>query len=190
MAAHHVGHGVGVDEVDQPLHAIEPRLPEADIAPAPIEHVPGEQDTSVAVIEGAFGNDNAASVADIKDGASNTILVGEATQQRNTSVAFGPYWGAGVHTCCHGRTSSSVAVSPCGTQNPLTGIRYGAINFDNNCNGTNQQYAWQFGSFHSGGAQFVFADGSVKFISQSVDYFNVFLWLNRINDGKNPGSDY
>jgi prepilin-type processing-associated H-X9-DG protein len=141
--------------------------------------------------QGAFGNDNAASIADIKDGASNTILVGEATQQRNLGGgAYGPFWGAGVHTCCHGRTySDSTTISPCGTQSPLYGLRYSAINFDNNCDGTKRQYAWQFGSFHAGGAQFVFGDGSVKFISENVDYYNVFLWLNRIHDGRVVG-DY
>ena len=135
---------------------------------------------------GAFGNDNAASLADIKDGTSNTILVGEA-KQIGTSTNFGPYWGAGVHTCCHGYTSSSTSTSPCGGATVINGVRYGSINYDNNCDGTHRQYAWQFGSFHSGGAQFLMGDGSVRFISSSVDYFNVFLWLNRINDQKVTG---
>jgi prepilin-type N-terminal cleavage/methylation domain-containing protein/prepilin-type processing-associated H-X9-DG protein len=153
-----------------------------------------------SINKGAFGNDNAASIADIKDGTSNTILVGESTQNRNTSAgvgstngAFGPYWGAGVHTCCHGRTPSSQSVSPCGAnpvQNPLTGVRYGGINYDNNCDGTKRQYAWQFGSYHAGGAQFVFGDGSVKFLTDSIDYYNVFLWLNRINDGHSPETNF
>ncbi|HVX64097.1 MAG TPA: H-X9-DG-CTERM domain-containing protein [Pirellulales bacterium] len=65
---------------------------------------------------------------------------------------------------------------------------YGSINFY--VSGTNQrkqQYAWQFGSYHPGGAQFVMCDGSTRFISDNVDYYNVFLWLNRIKDGVSVG---
>jgi prepilin-type N-terminal cleavage/methylation domain-containing protein len=137
---------------------------------------------------GAFGNDNAASLSDIKDGASNTILVGEA-RQIGTSSSFGPYWGAGVHTCCHGQTSRSVAAQTCGTAQVPYGIMYGSINFDNSCSAQQKQYAWQFGSFHAGGAHFLMGDGAVRFISNSVDYYNVFVWLNRISDMK-VVSDY
>jgi prepilin-type N-terminal cleavage/methylation domain-containing protein len=138
---------------------------------------------------GAFANDGAARLSDILDGPSNTILVGESVQLRKTSIhgtfgpTFGPYWGAGVHTCCHGRTPASTAASACpnGISHP-TGVRYGAINFDNNCDGTQRQYAWQFGSHHDGGAQFLMGDGRVVFLSNSINYYDVFMWLNRIKD--------
>src|SRR5262249_33008955 len=52
---------------------------------------------------GPFGNNGASSIASMKDGTSNTIAIGEATQQLHTSTSFGPYWGAGTHTAVHGR---------------------------------------------------------------------------------------
>ncbi|MBI5758393.1 MAG: DUF1559 domain-containing protein [Planctomycetales bacterium] len=136
---------------------------------------------------GVFGNDGAAKVGDILDGSSNTLAVGEATQLRNTSTSFGPYWGAGVHTCCHGRTPISATITGCGTPD---GKRYGAINWDNNCDGTKRQYAWQFGSYHVGGAHFVMGDGAVKFINENIDYDSVMVYLARLRDGKTVTTNF
>jgi prepilin-type N-terminal cleavage/methylation domain-containing protein len=149
--------------------------------------------------KGMFGNDGAGGLQDCLDGSSNTVAVGEAKNSRlgQTATAFGPYWGAGVHTCCHGRTPIDLnLVTLAGTngrpsRTVTNGERYGAINFDNNNNNTRQQYAWQFGSNHPTGAQFVMCDGSVKFINESIQYDGggpanpqggVFIWLNRPAD--------
>jgi hypothetical protein len=102
---------------------------------------------------------------------------------------YGPFWGNGAHTCCHGRTPRETAVYSANGVSAPNGIFFGAINFD--YSGTlhrNQQYAWQFGSFHPAGAQFAMCDGSTRFISDSVDYFNVFVWMNRIKDGVSVGA--
>jgi prepilin-type N-terminal cleavage/methylation domain-containing protein/prepilin-type processing-associated H-X9-DG protein len=135
---------------------------------------------------GAFGNDGAARFADIKDGTSNSIAVGESRQGHmgKTANVFGPFWGAGVHTCCHGRTPNDPSLMTVGGVSVPTGVAYGAINFDLNGDKSFKQYAWQFGSYHPGGAQFLMCDGSARMISQTVDYFNVFVWLNRIGDNK------
>lgn len=141
---------------------------------------------------GAFGNEGAAKIGDIRDGASNTIALGESKQGSSgkASTAFGPYWGAGVHTCCHGRAPRDITnlTTVNGVTAP-TGIFYGSINFD--YTGTlhrEQQYAWQFGSYHPAGAMFVMCDGSTRFISDNVDYSNVFVWMNRIKDGISVGN--
>jgi len=110
---------------------------------------------------GVFGNNGSASIPFVssRDGTSNTIAVGESKQD-HTSSSFGPYWGSGTHTSVHGRTPQTDATF-------LLNYPYG------NCPGSttqNCQYAWQFGSYHSGGANFVFCDGSVRFITDTIDY--------------------
>lgn len=125
---------------------------------------------------GPFGNDGAARIADIKDGTSATIAIGESKQgyTGHTYAYYGPYWGAGAHTCCHGYT-------------PYNDVRF-AINYDWNHASTNmqyryKQYAWGFGSYHPAGANFVFCDGSTRFLSNNINYMTVFQWMNRISDG-------
>lgn len=123
-----------------------------------------------STVRGAFGNDGAASIADIKDGTSNTIAIGESKQLGKTSASFGPFWGAGVHTCCHGYTpnaSYTVNANYNAAVPPAVPL----------------QYAWGFGSAHVGGAHFLMCDGAVRFISDNVDFLSTFQPLNRIKDG-------
>jgi prepilin-type N-terminal cleavage/methylation domain-containing protein len=133
---------------------------------------------------GAFGNDGAARIQDLKDGSTQTILVGESKQLGKCSgagstseyVHFGPFWGAGVHTCCHGRT-------------PNNDVRF-TVNGRFNTTATSAptfQYAWGFGSHHTGGAHFLLGDGSVRFISDNVNYVNIFQRLNWVHDGAVTG---
>jgi len=135
---------------------------------------------------GVFGNDGAARIGDIIDGTSNTLMVGESKHLKTANV-YGPYWGAGIHTAVHGRViTSTTSGSTCGPSaiSVPDGIRYCSINFDNNCDGTKRQYAWQFGSYHVGGAHFVLGDGSVKFLGENMDYYNVFVPASRPMDNK------
>ncbi len=143
--------------------------------------------------QGAFGNDGAAKMRDIKDGTSNTTLIGEAWGGTGykTSHAYGPFGMSGIHTSVHGRVVSSGVSSTGSCTNPNLSICYTVgnypvrynINGDFYQNGTNKTYAWAFGSGHTGGAQFVFGDGNVRFLSENMDY-KTFCLLNYIHDGQ------
>jgi len=130
---------------------------------------------------GAFGNDGAANINKIPDGNSNTIGIGEsATQARKQSTHYGPWWGAGVHTAVHGRTVASVSSTTLIGGYNSTDARdwnvnayYGGIKL--------QQYAWGFGSYHSGGANFLMLDGTVRFLRDGMDY-GAFAALNYVAD--------
>ena len=142
------------------------------------------------VRQGMFGNNGAARFSDVTDGLSNSIAVGEAHGGRmKTDINnFGPWGLTGTHTCCHGRAytdSSSDVDHP--TENTAaewaTWARDWNINSAWQGNANRRSYAWVFNSPHAGGAQFVFGDGSAKFLSETMDY-RAFVLLNYIHDGK------
>ena len=148
------------------------------------------------VRQGAFGNDGAANMAAITDGTSNTIAIGEATGGRHKqSTVFGPWGLNGTHTCCHGRVvslRSDTILNSSGITawTPVEARDWGINGWYQNANPqlpVKQTYAWVFNSVHPGGAQFVFADGSVHFIAQQVNY-GTFLALNYIHDGQPTGN--
>jgi prepilin-type N-terminal cleavage/methylation domain-containing protein/prepilin-type processing-associated H-X9-DG protein len=113
---------------------------------------------------GMFGTNGAARFADVTDGLSNTIMVGEARQEQCAS-SFGPRWGSGVHTSVHGYVPDyRFHINyPCGGD-PICG------SYPRTDRHYWLQYAWGFGSWHTGGANFVFGDGSVHFLSNSTAF--------------------
>lgn len=129
---------------------------------------------------GMFGNNGSARLGDVKDGLSNTIAVGESRQLGKTSSSYGPYWGAGVHTCCHGYTPNACYhINAPYNRPPCTA--------GGSTTAPALQYAWGYGSEHTGGAHFLMGDGAVRFISDNSDFTNVFHPLNRVADGKTIG---
>jgi prepilin-type N-terminal cleavage/methylation domain-containing protein/prepilin-type processing-associated H-X9-DG protein len=137
---------------------------------------------------GAFGNNGAAKIGAIPDGTSNTIAVGESTtQSRKISTAFGPYWGTGAHTAVHGYTPSSSSTSLSAATAEINGYPAFNINQPYYPNGgtpdaAGRTYAWVFSSNHSGGANFVMLDGSVRFLRNSINY-TTFCAMTYIADG-------
>lgn len=118
--------------------------------------------TNARLAGGFFTTDPAipTSVASITDGTSNTISVGEQTYK----VWTGGSW-LGVQQA---------------TQTPATGtdtaccqdwfLHMGLYKISNEFITGMTNTSWRFGSNHTGGAQFLFADGSVHFISENIDH--------------------
>ncbi|MBI1311329.1 DUF1559 domain-containing protein [bacterium] len=136
---------------------------------------------------GMFGNNASARLTDITDGTSNTIAVGEAHggNQMKTSGSYGPWGLTGTHTCCHGYVPSA-------SSSTVTAANFAPyqsnwhINAAYNGDAAGRTYAWVFSSTHSGGAHFLLADGSSRFLSDSMDY-RLFGLLNYIHDGETLG---
>lgn len=135
---------------------------------------------------GAFGVDASAKFADISDGTSNAIAFGESRGGRTKADPnWGPWGLAGTRTCCMG-----VVMADNNTAVPGTPITYNAthardyhINSSYNNDPQRRQFAWTFGSQHPGGAQFTMCDGSVTFLSNSLDYLTL-IRLAYILDGE------
>lgn len=133
------------------------------------------------VRRGMFGNNGAAKIADIKDGTSNSIAIGEATGGRyKTSTHFGPWGLTGTHTSVHGYTPSASGTVVDATTTAAYAADWG-INRPYQNDALKRTYAWVFGSQHTGGAQFLLADGSVRFISENINYLTLAR-LTYIND--------
>jgi prepilin-type N-terminal cleavage/methylation domain-containing protein/prepilin-type processing-associated H-X9-DG protein len=129
---------------------------------------------------GMFGNNSSARMGDITDGTSNSIAVGESTLDKSSS-SYRPVWGQGRHVGVYGR------VIPDPTPGHVNNCRY-RINAHNDCDAANtgKPYAWVFSSRHIGGAHFLMGDGSVRFLSENIDYVG-FCLLNFIRDGQVVG---
>ncbi len=102
-------------------------------------------------------------IADMSDGTSNTVMVGERSfRVHNLNVGAGNALGFSSTVCTPGTSAGIKAAAMC-----VLGLAYNGINFST----TNRVHQPRgFHSTHVGGAQFVLGDGSVHFVSQNIDY--------------------
>lgn len=90
------------------------------------------------------------STRDVTDGTSNTMLLGETKPHYNE---YGDLWGFTIPVSqFHLKLNSTYL------QNSI------------NSNGTSWQNGSGHASYHTGGAHFTMADGSVRFISDNINY--------------------
>jgi prepilin-type processing-associated H-X9-DG protein len=134
---------------------------------------------------------------DISDGLSNTFCIGEFLPAQSDLAYDGPVVVQGG-TYNYGNTNwarSDSSAALCTTMIPLNYMtpfdqtgNYGQIANGATCtnpatNRANWGVSEGFKSLHTGGANFVFCDGSVHFISQSIN-LGTYEYLGCRNDGQ------
>lgn len=124
----------------------------------------GVEGLNAAVRDGILFFDSRVRLGDITDGTTNTLMVGE--RPPSPDFRFG-WWYAGVGQALDGSADMLLGVeehnytfrAPTCVEGPY---RFGAGQLDNMCD------TFHFWSLHAGGANFLFADGSVHFLSYSA----------------------
>jgi prepilin-type N-terminal cleavage/methylation domain-containing protein len=114
-------------------------------------------------------------IRDIRDGSSNTLMLGE--------------WGQGVHYsnnaltwfCAYGygysHTLLVVGATPINQYNPCTP-------------NANVHWCSAFGSYHEGGTFFLMCDGQVRFITENIDMATYMALGTRANNEIIDDEDY
>ncbi|MDB5387115.1 MAG: putative major pilin subunit, partial [Planctomycetaceae bacterium] len=109
-----------------------------------------------------------AKLADITDGLSNTIMIGEILPECNDHIGGG--WP-------NYNNSSNAHATTLTTPNDFTTCPNipGGSNKPTCSTQSNWTYSWGFRSRHTGGCQVVLGDGSVRFVSQNI---SAVTWRN------------
>ncbi len=141
--------------------------------------------TSVQALKGSWNNNESTRIKSMRDGTSNIVFVGERTTEGRGSGAIWigarPYLHTGsagnigdwyYHTALMRNWQGSSTA-------PVPSTIY-LINGINQNDGL--KYAWSLSSSHAGGAQFLMADGAVRFISENTDG-ELLVYLAGISDG-------
>ncbi|WP_437201763.1 DUF1559 family PulG-like putative transporter [Planctomicrobium sp. SH664] len=140
------------------------------VDPHDCERLPGNAPVNSrgqCLSDGMFYHNSAVSMRDITDGASNTLMIGErigGAIDEHGDMTY-PTWAGALPEVEHAIASV---------------IGHGGHAPNRN------EHAEDFGSFHSGGAQFTLGDGSVRFISENISTA-VFQGLSTISGGELTG---
>jgi prepilin-type N-terminal cleavage/methylation domain-containing protein/prepilin-type processing-associated H-X9-DG protein len=139
----------------------------------------GNAGTDASYVRGCFSRRGARmSFASVSDGLSNTIFIGEKlpSEEYLAWPAKGGHW-----------LNENSGYSHCTTVVP---INYRTNVQDDPTCSQSKEHSWTnwgvshgFKSNHTGGANFLFGDGSVHFLSQNIDHI-VYQYLGARNDGQ------
>jgi prepilin-type processing-associated H-X9-DG protein/prepilin-type N-terminal cleavage/methylation domain-containing protein len=125
----------------------------------------GVEGTNAFRRDGLLFLDSTTRIADVTDGTSQTLLVGERPPSADLVLGW---WYAGWGQDKDGEGDMLLGVRTKNNQSwarscPIGPYEFTPGKFDNQCD------AFHFWSPHSGGANFAFADGSVRFIRYSAN---------------------
>ncbi len=125
----------------------------------------GSEGTRSSRRDGVLFLGSAVQLSDVKDGTSSTILAGE--RPPSPDFIFG-WWYAGWGQDKDGEGDAVLGSRTLNLRNkypscPLGPYAYSVGSLTNPCD------TFHFWSLHSGGANFAFVDGSVRFLSYSAD---------------------
>jgi prepilin-type N-terminal cleavage/methylation domain-containing protein/prepilin-type processing-associated H-X9-DG protein len=127
-------------------------------------------------LRGVFNRSGAnITMASVRDGLSNTILIGETLPNTHDHIST---WNSWMHF--NGGPSHASTIVP---------INYRIDTALNNCDSPaerskgNWSVSWGFRSNHSGGANFLFGDGAVRFIRETIDH-RTYQLLGARSDGQ------
>lgn len=117
----------------------------------------GNRNNGILLYANENNNTYVTTLSTLEDGTSNTVIVGEASVSAsvggtNINTSQFPVWAGGNGGGCNGTTNIGTTLRIMDPAYPLNGGNNAA-----------------FGSRHTGGAMFCLADGSVKFITNSIN---------------------
>jgi len=115
--------------------------------------------------ETRFGRQGDVSFTDVKDGLSNTLMIGEMSINQPVGVNSYRSWVRGDNA--GSGTTKNITY-------PINSTFY---------NGSNNFNDISMGSNHIGGANFALGDGSVRYVSQNVD-LNILIGASSITGGE------
>jgi len=122
-------------------------------------------------------------IRDAVDGTSNVLIVAEQSGRIGTQDIRSGYYGGYTGTSFAGAVTASNPNNADSWSVGLTGVQY-RFNSPTTAGGSDNFYDANtvVNSFHTGGVHGVLADGSVRFISDNID-FNTVLKLCARDDG-------
>jgi prepilin-type N-terminal cleavage/methylation domain-containing protein/prepilin-type processing-associated H-X9-DG protein len=117
-------------------------------------------------------------IRDVTDGTSNAVMLGETSGKLMPSLRMARFYGAMNPN--NGRSGHSDAIFSTGQAriNPPIATTLDDVRLQ------------AFGSMHDGGAQFLLADGSVRFVSDAVQHTSLAWAANNPFDRNNNGANY
>lgn len=143
--------------------------------------------------DGMFGTDYTYRQADIVDGTSNTMFVGETSRFKQDPDPIFNFWtnsgwyGSSVAGVTRITAFASTVPKPNASMLPNEPGGDGSYNINWSVNPTSNYHLmgqWGFRSLHPGGVNFAFGDGSVRFIKESVEVLGP---LNPVNGLRTNG---